>query len=452
MPKTPSYRARKGTNQAIVTLTDAPTGRRRDYWLGEHGSPGSREAYHRLIAEWEANQRQLPDRAPTPGSPNGPPPSTAPLEIRGLVREYWKWASGYYGGSRWGVRMALRVLRECYGTADAASFGPNALRIVREAMVRGRPDGERPRAPWCRKTVNTRVGHIVRMFRWAASREMVPPQAYQALQTLPPLKRGRCAAPDHEPVGPVPLPAIDAVRPHVSRQVAALIDLQLLTGARPGELLRLRACDLDTSGPGGVWVYRPDKHKNAHRSIERAIFIGPAAQRVLGPFMSDRALDAFLFSPADAEAERRAVAHAARRTPLSCGNRPGSNVREAPARMPGGHYTTASYRRAIERACDLAFDPPEHLRPRTLGNGRQETGDAVMQRLTPAQRVELREWRRAHRWHPHQLRHNAGTHIRREFGLEAAQLVLGHSSALITDAVYAERDTGRVVEVMRKLG
>lgn len=55
MPKTPGYRKRHDRNQAIVTLTDAVTKWRRDYWLGEPGSPQSREMYHRVIAEWEAN-------------------------------------------------------------------------------------------------------------------------------------------------------------------------------------------------------------------------------------------------------------------------------------------------------------------------------------------------------------------------------------------------------------
>ncbi|MBU0616629.1 MAG: hypothetical protein KKI02_02825, partial [Planctomycetes bacterium] len=52
---------------------------------------------------------------------------------------------------------------------------------------------------------------------------------------------------------------------------------------------------------------------------------------------------------------------------------------------------------------------------------------------------ELRTWRRAYRWHPHQWHHNAATSLRGEFGLEAAQLTLGHGSAQTTDAVYAER-------------
>ena len=45
--KTPSYRKPRGYDQAIVTLTDAPTKKRRDYWLGPHGSPESCEMYHR---------------------------------------------------------------------------------------------------------------------------------------------------------------------------------------------------------------------------------------------------------------------------------------------------------------------------------------------------------------------------------------------------------------------
>ena len=67
-------------------------------------------------------------------------------------------------------------------------------------------------------------------------------------------------------------------------------------------------------------------------------------------------------------------------------------------------------------------------------------------------RAVVRKWRDEHRWHPRQLRHTAGTLIRREFGLDAAQLALGHSSAKVTDAVYAERDMARVIEVMRRIG
>jgi integrase len=54
-------------------------------------------------------------------------------------------------------------------------------------------------------------------------------------------------------------------------------------------------------------------------------------------------------------------------------------------------------------------------------------------------------------WHPHQLRHTHGTEIRRQFGLEAAQVVLGHTSAQVTQ-IYAERDQAQAVDVAAKIG
>ena len=56
------------------------------------------------------------------------------------------------------------------------------------------------------------------------------------------------------------------------------------------------------------------------------------------------------------------------------------------------------------------------------------------------------------RWHPHQLRHNYATEIRRQHGLEAAQLLLGHSSALVTDAVYADRDQAAMLRIAARCG
>jgi site-specific recombinase XerC len=71
--------------------------------------------------------------------------------------------------------------------------------------------------------------------------------------------------------------------------------------------------------------------------------------------------------------------------------------------------------------------------------------------LTPDQLAELKKWRSEHRWSPNRLRHSAATKIRRQFGLEAAQCVLGHSNAAVTE-VYAERDLQKAVEVARKIG
>jgi integrase len=534
--KIPSYRQRSGSGQAIVTLTDSPTGKRRDYWLGEFNTPASRELYYRLIAEWEGLGRRFPDRpehrpahftaasirdqaaanerwesggsaaarplvgssevalrdwtmraaggeAPAfdegadgdlagdgeAGHPRGQPgrtertrsrgprglgaslvdaPAPGELTISKLIISYWRWTGSNHKFKRaFNIKAALRVLRRLDGSTPALQFGPRKLRILREAMVLGDPTAVPPRKPWSRRTINDRVRVIVTMFRWAVSQELLPPSIPQALAMVEPLKRGRTIAREGEGVGPVPQELIDAVRPLVSRQVRAIIDLQLLTGARPGELLGLRPVDIETSGPGGVWTYHLTEHKNAFRGKDRRIYFGPKAQQVLAGFMAGRSVNATLFSPAEAESERRAAMHACRKVPLSYGNGPGTNKSPSPRRPAGTAYTTDTYRRAIERACEEAFPPPP---PLARQDG--ETLDQWRSRLTPSQRSKLHQWNKEHRWHPHQLRHNAATHIRREFGLEAASLVLGHASATITDAIYAERDQGKIADVIRRCG
>ena len=53
------------------------------------------------------------------------------------------------------------------------------------------------------------------------------------------------------------------------------------------------------------------------------------------------------------------------------------------------------------------------------------------------------------KWGPNRLRHSAATDIRRHFGLEAAQVALGHAQADVTQ-VYAERDLRLAAEVARE--
>jgi integrase len=204
-----------------------------------------------------------------------------------------------------------------------------------------------------------------------------------------------------------------------------MVRLQRLVGCRPGEICRLRPCDTDRSD--AVWVYRPFQHKTKHRGHNRLIFIGPQAQEILGPYML-RDPDAYCFAPAESERNRLKQKHAARKTPLSCGNRPGSNRVRKRIRPVGQRYSASAYARAVLRACDLA--------------------DRAAHKAAPSIAVEDRV---VDRWSPNQLRHAAATEIRRRFGLEAAQVVLGHSRADVTQ-VYAERDNGLAAKIMSEVG
>lgn len=54
-------------------------------------------------------------------------------------------------------------------------------------------------------------------------------------------------------------------------------------------------------------------------------------------------------------------------------------------------------------------------------------------------------------WHPHQLRHTAGTKARKELGKEAARALLGHKNPRITDD-YAEIDMTLAAKTALKIG
>lgn len=198
---------------------------------------------------------------------------------------------------------------------------------------------------------------------------------------------------DTDPVKPVPGARGYAIKDHVSRQVYAMVELHLAAGMRRGEVTRMRPVDINTTDE--PWVYSPQRRKTAHHDVERAVYLGRNARETLAPFLAGRAFETFRFSPAEAEAERREKLRAARNTPLSCGNRAGTNRRRRPKRSPGPRYTVNAYLPAIYTACNKAFPPPEHL-----AKGKDETTAQWRQRLTPELRKELFAWRAAHRWHP----------------------------------------------------
>ena len=152
--------------------------------------------------------------------------------------------------------------------------------------------------------------------------------------------------------------------------------------------------------------------------------MGPRAQELIRP---DLKLDtrAYLFDPHDAEADRRAEQRKGRKTKVQPSQQ--HRRKKKPEKEPGDRYTARSYQHAVYVACDLAFPPPQHLRRKTRPDGTPEGYAAWLRRLSSEQRAELREWRRKYHWSPNQLRHTHATEVRRRFGLEAAQVALGHA-------------------------
>ena len=261
------------------------------------------------------------------------------------------------------------------------------------------------------------------MFKWATSHELVPVAVHQALTTVPGLKMGRTAARDPKPVPPVADDVVERTLPHLSQVVADMVRFQRFTGARPGEVCGVRPMDLERTGK--VWEYRPESHKTEHTGRERIVFIGPKAQAVLLPYLL-RPVDACCFSPAESVNKCRAEKRARRKTRVQPSQQ--NRRKKRPQRVPATRYTKDAYRRAIAKAVATA--------------NRKEQEDAAR---------DGREPRPILAWHPNQLRHSAATEIRRRFGLEAAQTVLGHARADVTQ-VYAQRDHALAADIMGKIG
>jgi integrase len=424
----PSYRRHRASGQALVTLNG------QDIYLGPHGTAASKREYDRVVGEWLARGRQLavgPEAA----------------RVSDIIAAYWQFAAVYYGtpersGRLSLIKCALAVLRRTYGDTPATRFGPLALQNVRAAMVK---------AGWSRTYLNEQIGRLKRCFKWAASRELIPAAVIHGLSTIDGLRKGESDARETEPVKPGPDEWVEATAPHVSRQVAGLIRLQQASGMRPGEAVIMRGCDLDTSGK--VWVYTPERHKTEHHGHGHPIFLGPRAQAIIKPFLKTD-LTAYLFSPTDADRERRETRRASRKTPLSYGNGPGTHRKRKPKKSPAEHYTSHSYRQAISKGCAKAFPPPSELsRIKLKGKKgmRWETAGEWRTRLGPDKCPALDQWQDEHHWHPHQLRHNAGTRIRREYGLEAARVVLGQKSAAVAE-IYAEIDHTKARDIMGAVG
>ena len=384
-PRTPSYRLHRPSGQAVVTLNGT------DHYLGKYGTPSSREAYDRKIAEWLSNGR-------------APAGDTETLSIAELMVRYVRFAESYYrkNGEPTSevaiLKLALRPLKRLYGETPGRDFGPLALKTVRQAFI---DDG------LCRNEVNRRTSHVIRLFRWLVENELVPPSVHHGLKAVPGLRKGRADVRESEPVRPVPMAFVEAVLPLVNRHVRAMIQLQLLTGCRPGEVLIMRTRDLDTAGD--TWTYTPSSHKTEHHDRPRAIFLGPRAQAVVKPWLRTD-LEAYLFQPAEAEAERLAEMRAARKTPVQ----PSQVLRGKQAKGRRFHpcFDVAAYRRVIQRACRRAGVPD---------------------------------------WSPNQLRHTAATALRREYGLDVARVILGHSTPATTE-VYAEVDQAKARDAMKLFG
>src|SRR5262249_53674712 len=160
--------------------------------------------------EWLASGR--------PNSPDGghrqPTVSELMLAFWDYVEQHYRHPDGTPTSEVKNFRDALRPLRHAYGKTKAREFGPLALKAVREMMIHGWVDPDYgPRPGLARGVINRRIGRIRRMFKWAVENELVPRDVLFGLQAVTGLQRGRSAAKETAPVGPVSFAVVEQTLP-----------------------------------------------------------------------------------------------------------------------------------------------------------------------------------------------------------------------------------------------
>lgn len=391
----PKYRLHKPSGRAVIQFRPL-FGNNPRYLEGDFNSDASRQHYERCCQEILAYKmgRKQPREMPT-----------GRCKVVHLLQHYLPWAKSYYKsnngrGEYTNLVAAARPLRKEHGHTPLDQFGPIALKDVRAAMVA---------MGWARKHVNAQVHRVRRMFRWGVENEMVSADVLAKLLAVGPLRKGKTKARETADVKPAPRSAIDAVLPHLSPTVRAMLELHWLTGMRSDELCRLRPCEINRSDK--IWLYVQPEHKTEGIGKLKVVPIGPRGQKLLKPYLGCAAT-AFVFSPRIALAEQSAARRAKSKSKPRRGHkRSQRHVRD--------RYTTTSYYHALLH------------------------GFAALARMKGAigykpAKVSWRDWLATfgvEYFHPHQLRHSRATLTRERFGKEGVVAQLGNAAEAVD--IYA---------------
>lgn len=443
-PKPPAYLRHVGADgkvRARVRING------RDVPLGAYGSPESYEKYEQELARWRALQAGGREAVP-----DAPVKTVAHLVARFLAHAEadWREPDGSprkeLGNYAWSLAPLVRV----HGSGSVNGFGPKQLRALRQVMASGswlteedrerrlKQGGHSARFQWSRRYINRAITRIKAVFGWGVSEELIPASTYHALLPIKGLRHRELAGVrELARIKPVPEDALEATLPHLQPMHRAMVMTQLLTGARPGEVCRLRPRDLQRTDSvevegvrietAGLWAMvldpeeDPDaRHKTAYLGHRRIVLFGPQAQELLKPYLDGRDLDAPIFSPREAVAAWLAEKRRNRKTRVQPSQV--SRARPSPAKTAGERFTSRAYAQAITRAIGRA----------------SQAATAAGQPPVP-------------HWHPNQLRHNAATRLVGQFGWDVARIILGHRHVRTTQ-IYAVDDLKKAIEAIKRAG
>ena len=262
---------------------------------------------------------------------------------------------------------------------------------------------------WALRTINARINAVKSFFKYALKHDLIDGNQFHRLNSgVDRVRSDDIRVKPAREVLPVPVDVVERTLPFLTPMVRDIVQVQLLAGMRAAEVCRMRFDELAWDDDGALW-YRPVKHKNASRGKKRDIPLGPKARKILATYgvTMDVVTSAgaepreYVFDPRDVEL----------RFSEFC--RP----RRKPNAIP--YFTTWRYVHEIRG-----------------GVNRAVAAGAIKE---------------SERWTSHQLRHRALTDMRREYGLDVAQLLGGHSDAKTTER-YAAPDRSKAVRCVMETG
>jgi len=275
------------------------------HYLGTHGTEEAKVLFDATVAQWLSNGRKNPT----------PPPDITVSELIAMwIREnaaFLKKSSS----ARCAIKTPNSVMIALYGSTLANEMTPLKMKAVRQVLLSKK---------FARITINKQIAYLARVFALGVENQCVDPSVHNALKCIKPLERNKTTAHEYNRIRPVPIKDVEATLPFLNKTLADMVQVQLLTGMRPGEVCGLKRAYFNCDGD--VWTATLPTHKNSWRGLERVVYFGPEAQQILKPYFLRRKSNEYLFSPGDA-------------------------FEGDPDRKLGACYTTQSYGRAIYRAC-----------------------------------------------------------------------------------------------------
>lgn len=215
-----------------------------------------------------------------------------PRSVGDLMQRFTRYAEGYYTkhGRMTGTAKTVRTVKNLIAAAGMhtlpiTDLGPKWLKTFREFLA------AHPKQRWSRTTINEYIATFIRGCEWAVSEEIITEDLVGRLRSVKPLGRGRGVAVankvvylrEEEGVDPVDRRLLTISRRYLSRTLRIMLDVQLVTAMRPSEVCAMRPKDLKPTSRKDVKVYEVamTTNKTDHHGIERRVYLGPRALRLL---------------------------------------------------------------------------------------------------------------------------------------------------------------------------